>query len=72
MSTPSAPTRISHVGIVAKSHLRAATPHLVGIGAWLRERDIEAIFESATAALMPSSEGLPRRGEDSSSSTRST
>jgi len=55
MSTPSAPPRISHVGIIAKSHLRAATPHLVGIGAWLRERDIEAIFESATDALMPAS-----------------
>jgi NAD+ kinase len=53
----SAPPRISHVGIVAKSHLRAATPHLVGIAGWLRERGVEAIFESATAALMPSTDG---------------
>lgn len=60
MSTPSTPIapRISHVGIVAKSRLRAATPHLVGIAAWLRERGIEAIFESATAALMPSAAAL--------------
>ena len=48
---------ISRVGIVAKSHLRAATPHLTQIGTWLRARGIEAIFESATAALVPSSDG---------------
>jgi len=50
-------TAISRVGIVAKSHLVAAVPHLVDIGAWLRARHIEAIFESATAALMPSADG---------------
>jgi NAD+ kinase len=43
------------VGIVAKSHLRAATPHLVGIESWLADRAFVAIFETATAALMPSS-----------------
>ena len=48
---------MTRVGIVAKSHLRAATPHLVDIGAWLRARGIDAIFESATAALMPSVAG---------------
>ena len=48
---------ISRVGIVAKSHLRAAVPHLVDIAAWLRARGIEAIFESATAALMSSVDG---------------
>jgi NAD+ kinase len=47
--------RVNRVGIVAKSHLRAATPHLVKIGEWLAGRGIEAIFETATAALMPSS-----------------
>jgi NAD+ kinase len=46
---------VRRVGIVAKSHLRAATPHLVTIGEWLAARGIEAIFETATAALMPSS-----------------
>lgn len=48
---------MSRVGIVAKSHLRAATPHLVDIGTWLRGRGIEPVFETATAALMPSSDG---------------
>ena len=44
---------IARVGIVAKSHLRAATPHLVDIGVWLRGRGVEPVFETATAALMP-------------------
>ena len=44
---------VSRVGIVAKSHLRAATPHLIEIGAWLAARGIEPVFETATAALMP-------------------
>src|SRR5438128_197529 len=48
---------VSRVGIVAKSHLRAAMPHLVEIAAWLRKRDVEAVFESATAALMPPAAG---------------
>jgi NAD+ kinase len=55
-------TRVSRVGIVAKSHLRAATPHLVEIGAWLEGRDVEPVFETATAALMPP--GAGRRIED--------
>lgn len=46
-------TRVSRVGIVAKSHLRAATPHLIEIGAWLEARGIEPVFETATAVLMP-------------------
>src|SRR5438093_3506735 len=48
---------VSRVGIVAKSHLRAATPHLVEIGAWLRGRGIEPVFETATGALLPSADG---------------
>jgi NAD+ kinase len=36
---------------VAKSHLRAAVPHLADIVAWLATRNIEAVFETATAAL---------------------
>ena len=58
----SLPLRVTRVGIVAKSHLRAATPHLVEIGEWLADRGIEAIFETATAALMPPSPA--RRVED--------
>jgi len=49
---------IRRVGIVAKSHLRAATPHLLQIESWLRERGVEAVFETATAALMADA---PRR-----------
>jgi NAD+ kinase len=56
MSTSSAPL-FARVGIVAKSHLRKATPHLVDISLWLRARGIEPVFETATAALMPSSDG---------------
>src|SRR5215211_8148943 len=48
---------VSRVGIVAKSHLRAATPHLVEIGAWLETRGIQAVFETATAALLPAAGG---------------
>jgi NAD+ kinase len=45
------------VGIVAKSHLREATPHLIEIEAWLAARRHEPVFETATAALMPSRDG---------------
>ena len=48
---------VRRVGIIAKSHLWAATPHLVDIAAWLRARGVEAIFESATAALVTSTDG---------------
>ena len=33
---------ITRVGIVAKSHLRAATPHLLEIGEWLTQRGVDA------------------------------
>jgi NAD+ kinase len=46
-------SRITHVGIVAKSHLQAATPYLLEIEAWLGARNVTALFETATAALMP-------------------
>jgi NAD+ kinase len=48
---------VSRVGIVAKSHLRAASSHLVEISAWLETRGIAAVFETATAALLPDSPG---------------
>jgi NAD+ kinase len=44
---------VGRVGILAKSQLHAATPHLVEIGEWLRARNITAVFETSTAALMP-------------------
>ncbi|HEX4347096.1 MAG TPA: NAD(+)/NADH kinase [Vicinamibacterales bacterium] len=46
---------VSSVGIVAKSRLRAATPHLVDIATWMADRNVQAVFETATAALMPPS-----------------
>ena len=48
-------TAVTHVGIVAKSRLSAATPHLLEVEAWLGARDIAALVEAATAALMPPS-----------------
>ena len=42
--------RIARVGIVAKQGL-AASEHLTGLTAWLRERGITPIFETDTAAL---------------------
>ena len=44
---------MTRVGIVAKSHLREATPHLIAIESWLAARGHDAVFETATAALMP-------------------
>ena len=44
--------QILRVAIVAKSHLRAAAPHLANIAGWLEERGVEPVFETATAALM--------------------
>ncbi|PYR02782.1 MAG: NAD(+) kinase [Acidobacteria bacterium] len=44
--------RISTVGIIAKSHLKAATPHLTDIGAWLEARGVRPVYETATAALL--------------------
>src|SRR5262249_57340324 len=52
-------TNVDRVGIVAKSNLRQATPHLVDIEAWLRARGREPLFETSTAALMPA---RPDRG----------
>jgi NAD+ kinase len=47
--------RVARVGIVAKSHLTAAAPHLAEITSWLEARRIDAVFETATAALTPAS-----------------
>jgi NAD+ kinase len=42
---------VHRVGILAKSHLTAAAPHLVELAGWLKARGAEAIFETETAAL---------------------
>jgi NAD+ kinase len=46
---------ITRVGVVAKSRLQVAAPHLVDVEQWLGERGVDAIFETATAALLPAS-----------------
>jgi len=56
MTTSTLPP-VSRVGIVAKSHLSEATTHLVEIGEWLDRRGVQAVFETATAALMPPAAG---------------
>jgi NAD+ kinase len=48
---------VTRVGIVAKSNLQQATPHLVEIERWLRARALEPVFETTTAALMPARAG---------------
>jgi|SRR5437867_1108814 len=45
---------VSRVGIVAKHRLREAAPHLADISAWLRQRGLQAVFETATAGLCAS------------------
>ena len=54
--------KISKVGIIAKARLKTATAHLVDIGAWLEQRSIEPLYETATATLMPA--GTARRVAD--------
>ena len=44
---------ITRVGVVAKSRLQAATPHLVDVEKWFGAHGIDVVFETATAALMP-------------------
>ena len=48
---------VTRVGIVAKSHLREATPHLIAIESWLAAHGHRPMFETATAALMPAAAG---------------
>jgi NAD+ kinase len=41
------------VGILAKSRLQAARPHLIDLAGWLAARGVSAVFETDTAGLMP-------------------
>src|SRR5213075_3574680 len=56
---------ISRIGILAKSRLHAATPHLLEIGEWLTARGVQPVFESETAGLMPAA--ADRQVEDKDS-----
>jgi NAD+ kinase len=53
MTPASEPARITRVGIVAKAHLHAAKTHLSDIADWLATRGVDAVFDPATAALLP-------------------
>jgi NAD+ kinase len=50
---------IRRVGIVAKTGLTAAADHLHRLAKWLRDRQLEAVFEIDTAALAGDSAGAP-------------
>jgi NAD+ kinase len=51
--------RVARVGIVAKQGLLPAAEHLVRLGDWLRERRIDAVYETDTASLLGQAAGGP-------------
>ena len=55
---------IARVGIVAKRGLRAASDHLDRLAVWLRERHIEAVFETETASLAGAGAGAAARSRE--------
>ena len=50
---------ITRVGIVAKTGLVAAADHLHRLARWLRDRQLQAVFETDTAALAGDTGGAP-------------
>jgi NAD+ kinase len=46
---------VRRVGVLAKANLREAVSHLLDIAEWLRARNVQVVFENATAALLPTS-----------------
>jgi NAD+ kinase len=60
---PNAP-RIARIGIVAKSGLNAAADHLDRLATWLRDRHIEPVFETETAALATAGQGAPSHSRE--------
>ena len=63
-SSPSSTGPVTRVGIVAKRAVRAASDHLDRLAAWLREREIDAVFETETAALAGSGTAAPSHSRD--------
>lgn len=55
---------IARVGIVAKRGLRAASDHLERLARWLRDHQLEAVFETETAALAGSGAGATSHSRD--------
>jgi NAD+ kinase len=51
--------QITRVGIVAKTGLVAAADHLHRLAKWLRDRQLEAVFETDTATLAGATAGAP-------------
>jgi len=51
--------QITRVGIVAKTGLVAAADHLHRLAKWLRDRQLEAVFETDTATLAGDTAGKP-------------
>ncbi len=60
MSTQPLPP-VTRVGILAKSQLHAATPHLIELDRWLDARGVVTVYETGTAALMPERNGRETR-----------
>ena len=69
-SPESSAKRITRVGIVAKRELRAASDHLERLAAWLRERQIDALFDTETAVLAGSARHQGSGGQGSTSPSR--
>jgi NAD+ kinase len=56
--------KLKTVGLVAKSHLEAASGVLAELAGWLEARDIQPIFEHETAALAGLPPGRPTTTKD--------
>jgi NAD+ kinase len=57
-------TRIARAGIVAKRGLLAASEHLDRLATWLKQRDIEAVYETETATLAGTRSGAATYSRD--------
>ncbi len=57
-------TRIARAGIVAKRGLLAASEHLDRLATWLKQRDIEAVYETETATLAGTRSGVVTHSRD--------
>jgi NAD+ kinase len=57
-------TQMQRVGLVAKHHLDAAAGVLAELAGWLEARDLQAVFETDTAALVGLPPGRPTSSRD--------
>jgi NAD+ kinase len=56
--------QITRVGIVAKTGLVAAADHLHRLARWLRDRQLQVVFETETASLAGDTGGAPTYSRD--------